>query len=142
MPTHARDAPQHLPPTRPISQLEIEDTALALRSNAPLLLRALSSLVRVALERRASLVCVQLARDDLLIVVSARGGGDRSGMTARNARETREDLAGLNPNGSLGLGVSIAKRSCDVLGYRLTMDTALDVGSDYTIRIPSAQIEG
>jgi len=124
------------------TRLEVEATDVVLHTNAPLLLRTLCSLVRVALERRATLVCVQCSRDDdgLLLSVRARGGGDRSGMNDRDARGVAEDLAGLNPNGSLGLGTSIAKRSCDVLGYRLTVETALDVGSDYIIRIPATQI--
>ena len=124
--------------------LEVQATDIVLKTNAPLLLRALCSLVRVALERRASLVCVQCGRDedDLLLSVRARGGGDRSGMNSRDARGVAEDLAGLNPNGSLGLGTSIAKRSCDVLGYRLSVETGLDVGSDYIIRIPANQIVG
>lgn len=124
------------------TRLEVEATDVVLRTNAPLLLRALCSLVRVALERRATLVCVQCVHDadDLLLSVRARGGGDRSGMNDRDARGVAEDLAGLNPNGSLGLGTSIAKRSCDVLGYRLTVETELDVGSDYIIRIPATQI--
>ena len=123
-------------------RLEIEETPVIVDTNASLLLRSLVSLVRVALERQARLVCVQVSRQDgdLAIDVRARGGGDRSGMSERDAVGTREDLAGLNPNGSLGLGASIAKRSCDVLGYRLTMDTDLDIGSDYTIRIPGGRI--
>lgn len=124
------------------TQLQIEATAIVLRTNAPLLLRALCSLVRVALERRATMVHVQCAHDadGLLLSVRARGGGDRSGMSDRDARGVAEDLAGLNPNGSLGLGTSIAKRSCDVLGYELTVETELDIGSDYIIRIPATQI--
>ncbi|MDR7192383.1 GAF domain-containing protein [Luteimonas terrae] len=124
------------------TRLEVESTDIVLCTNAPLLLRALCSLVRVALERRATLVCVQCVHDadDLVLSVRARGGGDRSGMSDRDARGVAEDLAGLNPNGSLGLGTSIAKRSCDVLGYQLSVETALDVGSDYIIRIPATQI--
>jgi GAF domain-containing protein len=135
---HSMSLPMRVHGTR----LEVEATDVVLRTNAPLLLRALCSLVRVALERRATLVCVQCTHDadGLQLSVRARGGGDRSGMNDRDARGVAEDLAGLNPNGSLGLGTSIAKRSCDVLGYQLLVETALDIGSDYLIRIPAAQI--
>ena len=159
----AEDADQDLQPSAPVAlsqvfndlahsmalpmrvhgtRLEVEATDVVLHTNAPLLLRTLCSLVRVALERRATLVYVQCSRDadGLLLSVRARGGGDRSGMSDRDARGVAEDLAGLNPNGSLGLGTSIAKRSCDVLGYRLSVETALDIGSDYSIRIPATQI--
>jgi len=124
--------------------LDVEATDVVVRTNAPLLLRALCSLVRVALERRATRVAVACTRDaeGLVLSVRARGGGNRSGMSEDEARSVTHDLAGLDPDGSLGLGTSIAKRSCDVLGYRLSMENALDVGSDYLIRIPASELVG
>lgn len=120
--------------------LIIESTTLRIDTNRDLLARALGNLVNGALERKATTVRVQVRRtpEAVLVGVQARGGGARSGMSEADRVDVAHDLDALDPSTFLGLSVTIAKRCCDVLGYRLDVATALDVGSDYTVHIPAS----
>lgn len=117
--------------------IDIESVERDLVTNAPLLLRVLDSLVSVVAAQGARRIRVHAAADgpDLLIRVEARELRGSLGESA--SRGVAEDLAQLNPNGSLGLGLSIAKRTCDVLGYRLTMARDAATGCMFTVRVAS-----
>lgn len=124
------------------AKLVIAPTTLRIDSNRDLLARTLSNLINGALERKATTVRLQVRRapDAVLIDVQARGGGARSGMSEADRVDVAHDLDALDPSTHLDLSITIAKRCCDVLGYRLDVATALDVGSDYTVRIPAAAL--
>jgi two-component system OmpR family sensor kinase len=136
------DDARMLEPVRPIT-VEVPDGPVVVLGDESRLRQLLTNLLgnvrRHTEPRTACALQVVATGTDVVITVADQGGGmDADDAAHAFDRFYRADASRNRDSGGSGLGLSIAKAIVDAHGGEITLDTAVNVGTRVTIRLPRA----
>lgn len=124
--------------------LQLECSAYAVKTDAALLENILRNLIANALkytEQGSVLIKAEQIASNVTITIQDTG----IGISKENQRKIFDEFyQAHNPerdrSKGLGLGLSIAARSCDLLGHKLSCESELGKGSTFTLTLEAADI--
>ena len=116
-------------------KLVIESDPLRLQQ---IITNLLTNAIRYTARGTITLSCSQTARNDLEIKITDTG----SGIDCQNRDRIfepyfRSDLSKANVPEGIGLGLAIVSQLVNLLGGEIELDSEVDVGSTFTVRIPT-----
>jgi len=123
-------------------KLDVVSSSVNVRSDPVYLRRILQNLVANAIRyTQTGRILVGVRRREFFaeFQVSDTGIGIAEGEQNKIFEEFHRIDKQLVSDSAMGLGLSIVQRACDMLGHELTLDSTLDKGSTFTIRVPFAQ---
>lgn len=103
-----------------------------------ILLNLVQNAVKYTEDKGEIMLFINRLRDDIIIKVKDNGKGiDERHLKSIFDRFYRVDTTGSRKYGGTGLGLSIAKELVDLHHGKITVQSTLTVGSEFTISLPS-----
>ncbi|MCB2079672.1 MAG: PAS-domain containing protein, partial [Novosphingobium sp.] len=121
--------------------LEIPDTGLWVESDVRMLRRVLQNIVSNAIHytvKGSVSIAAELIGEDVVIAIRDTGPGIPPEKRELVFEEFRR-LEGNNRKPGKGLGLSIVRRTCAMLGHDLQLRSTVGEGSTFVLRLPRAE---